>query len=361
MAYSASLGNGLLRYADDVHLVFQHTLHVVILILDLGCDNAFAVDCVQAFCRIQHHLLAQLEHSLVMVADDIGKRGFLNGSLEGAKMEETFVSVRLARHFIARHQAHKLVGDETGIYHLVLGISGMYIASLDADLGTGRIEVLILQLAHFTTIHGVSPFATELLHIKEMCASANLFIGIECHTDFSVLNLGMRHQILHGCHNLGNTSLVIRAQKSVTVSYNQVLTNMVLQFGKLGHAGYNACLGIQHHIRAVIIGNDTRFHVGSAAIGAGIHVADETNCGDGAFRIGRQGGIDIAVAVHLHFRQSQFLQFLHQVFGQGKLLLRAGASLGILAALGIKRNVFQETIYQCFFHNGMSIIWIKRY
>jgi len=103
----------------------------------------------------------------------------------------------------------------------------MHVASFEDNLGTGRIEVFKFQLAQFAAIHGITPFAAKLLHIKFMSPFTNLFIGIKANTNLSVLNFRMLHQVNHCRYNFGYASLIIRSEQCFAVCYNQVFTFMV--------------------------------------------------------------------------------------------------------------------------------------
>ena len=138
-------------------------------------------------------------------------------------MVETFVALGLARRFILGQQADEFVGQQCGVYHLPLGIAGVNVAAANDHLGTGRVEVLILQFAHFAAIHGVGPGAAKFLDIEQVGASSNLFVGIEGDANASVLNLGVSHQIGHGCDNLGNAGFVIGTEQRGSVGADDVL------------------------------------------------------------------------------------------------------------------------------------------
>ena len=203
----------------------------------------------------------------------------------------------------------------------------MHIAPLDGNLGTGRVEVFILQFAHFAPIHRIGPVTAEFLHIKQMGAQPDFLIRIEGDPYFSVFNLGMGLQIGHCLHDFRNAGLVIGSQQRVAVGHNQILAHMVVELGKTLHSGHHSGLLVQHDVAALIVADDARMHAGTACIRTGVHVADEAHHGQLAAGVGRKGGIHIGMLVHLHVLHPHVCELLHQQPGQVKLFLRAGAPL----------------------------------
>ena len=59
------------------------------------------------------------------------------------------------------------------------------------DLGTCSIEVLEFQFTNISTIHRVSPFTTELLHVEMMGSHTNLLVRIKGDADVAMLYLRM--------------------------------------------------------------------------------------------------------------------------------------------------------------------------
>ena len=69
----------------------------------------------------------------------------------------------------------------------------MHVTSLNSHLGTGGIEVFILQFALETTINGVSEFSTEFLHVEKIHSPAHFLIRSETDTDLPMFDFGMCH------------------------------------------------------------------------------------------------------------------------------------------------------------------------
>ena len=103
-----------------------------------------------------------------------------------------------------------------------------------------------------------------------MGAPTDFLVGIEPHTNVSVLDFVMVAQIAHGLDNLRNAGFVVRAQQCGAVGHDQVFTHMLLQFGKLLHRRHDAVA--QHDVLAVVIAYDAGLDVLSAGVGAGVVV-----------------------------------------------------------------------------------------
>ena len=66
-----------------------------------------------------------------------------------------------------------------------------------------------------------------------MGAHADFLIRIEGHTNLAVFNLLMVAQEAHGLHDFGNACLVVGAKQGVSVSDDEVFTDVFQQFGEL--------------------------------------------------------------------------------------------------------------------------------
>ena len=91
------------------------------------------------------------------------------------------------------------------------------------------------------------------------------------------------------------------------------------------------------------------------AVGAGIHVGDETYHGQRLVGVGRQCGVQVTVFVEFHIFHAQGLEFRLKMAGKGKLFLRAGCAARIFGRLGVETDVLQESFNDvhigCFFVN----------
>ena len=192
----------------------------------------------------------------------------------------------------------------------------MYIASLEHNLGGSRIEILELQLAHFTAIHGIGPFAAELLDIELMRSQTYFLVGIETDTDFTVFDFRMLFQIGYRRNNLRDTRFVIGTQQSLSVGDNQIFSLMVEQFRELGGRKNHFPFCAKNNILTVVILYNARRNIFSAHIGTCIHVRDEADNRHRLICIGRKGGKQITVFIQRNIFQTQRFQFFFQKPGK---------------------------------------------
>ena len=195
----------------------------------------------------------------------------------------------------------------------------MHIAPFENNLGRSSIEVLKLQLTHFTAIHSIGPFTTELLNIELMRSQTDFLIGIKTDTDFAMLDFGMLFQIYHRRNNLGNAGFIVSTQQGLSVGDNQVFPFVVEQFGKLGRRKDHFPLFAKNNILAIVILHNTRGDILTTHIGACIHVGNEPHDRYRLICIGRKGGEQITVLIQRDLFQAQSLQFFLQIFSKHHL------------------------------------------
>ena len=237
-------------------LVHQLGVHIIIGILHLGQEGAMTVLVVHPLAHVQDEALAHLEHLRVVVADYVSQGCLLHPTLHLVQVEEAFITRCALRHLVLWHLLGKLRGQQGGIHHLVLGITRMHAHAIHHNLGTGGIEVLVLQFAHLTAVHGVCPLASELLHIKQMCTTTDFLVGIEAHTHLAVLHLGVSQQVCHCRHYLCYTSLVVSTEQGMAIGNNEVLALVLQKFGELANACNYSFRLIQHDVRAIVVPYD---------------------------------------------------------------------------------------------------------
>ena len=163
----------------------------------------------------------------------------------------------------------------------------------------------------------------------------------------------MNHQVGHSRDNLGYAGLVVCSEKGVAVGDNQVFTDVRFQLGELADGRDDAFFLAEHDVCAVVVLDDSWFDVFAAAVGTRVHVSDESDGGDLSVGVGGQGGIDVAVGIHLHFGQAKCGQLVAQVGCQCQLLFGAGAlRLVLFAALCVEADISQEPFFQFTIHNS---------
>ena len=268
---------------DDVHLGINLLLHVIVLVVDIGCECAFTIFLVHLLDKGQHQTFALLELRAVVVADDIRQFGLFATTLHTRQVIEALIALGGLWTLVGRQQSHEFGSQQRCVHHLTLGIAWVYAHALDGDLCRGSVEVLELQLTHVATIHRVGPLAAKLLYIEVVGTHAYLLVGVEGYTYLSVLHFRMLLQPHHCLYNLCDAGLVVSTQQGGAVCDNEVLTHMSQQLREL--------LRTQDHtlrqldVATLVVLHDTRLDVSTRAIGTGVVVGYETDRGRMAFHI----------------------------------------------------------------------------
>ena len=316
--------HGLLGQCHHVEDGLHLFAHIIILVFKFAGDT-FAVFSIQVAGDVLHELLLLFKFGTVVVADDVGETGVLHCAFHVNEQVEAFVILGVLGLLGFRQHAVELHGNQLGVHHLIFRIAGVNVSSLNLDVGAGGIEVLILQFADGTTVHGIGEIATESFDIEILNPLSNLFIGGEAHADFAVLDFGMGQQKFHGRHDFSDAGFVVRTQQGLAVGYQQGLSLVVSEFWKVGEGELGMGFGIQQDVFSVIVLNDARLF-GTGHVGGRVEVRDETDYRQLHVAVGGQGGCHIAVFVFLHFRKTDPLQFFYQKIAEDKLV--RGARIG---------------------------------
>jgi len=264
-----------------------------------------------------------------VVADDVVHAGLLDVTLDAQQVVEALIAFSGLRGLVGREHRGELGSEGAGIDHLTLGIAWVDTDTFYIYARAGCIEVLELELAHIASIHGVGPFAAEALYVEMVGSHAYLLVGVEGDADVTMLDLGMVAQPTHGLDNLGDASLVVGSQQGMSVGHDEILTDVLQQFGEFCGAADNT-LG-EKDVGAVVLMDDVRLDVCTRTVGAGVVVGDEADGGDMTLRIGLQCGVDIAMIVHLDVAEALALEFLLQVLGEDELLRGARHAVAVFS------------------------------
>ena len=340
--------HGLDGRVDDVHVRLHHLAHIIILVFHLEPDRARAVLGVDEFGGLGHHLLAGLELGAVVVADDVGDVGFLDGSLEGNQVEEALVALGVLRAGERRQQAVELRRDVDGVAHLALGVAGVDVAALDVELGGGGVEVLELELADFAAVHRVTEVGAESPDVEGIDAAADLLVAGKGDGDGAVLELGMVDDILDGVHDLGDAGLVIGAEEGRAVGGDQRLADIVEQLRELLRLELEAGNALEVDGLAVILPDNLRLDVLAGGVGSGVDMGHEAD-GGGVFSVvAGDLGVDIAVLLRLG-GDAEGAELVREHVQQVPLLGRGRLGGGFFIGLRVDGDVAQEAV-EDFFH-----------
>ncbi len=114
----------------------------------------------------------------------------------------------------------------------MLGISGVHVAANECDACHGSVEVLVLELADFATVHGVCPVCAKERHVEFVGTLSDFFVGVEGYAYFSVLDFGMSLQVVDCRYDFGDAGFVVGAEESIAVGDDEVVSHIVEQFGE---------------------------------------------------------------------------------------------------------------------------------
>ena len=265
-----------------------------------------------------------------MIPDDETDCRLIYSAADACRMVESLIAFGLLRSFPHREVVNYFSCQSDGVEHLAFGIAGMNVSPLYSDSCSSGIEVLIFNLTHFTSVHRVCPITAETLHVKLMCSQADLFIRIKSDADFSVFDFGMFLKIFNGRDYLSNSCLVVGTEQGMPVGNNQIFTDMVLQFGKLRRRKDDVFLSTQRDVSSLIVLDNSRIHILSAHVWAGVEMRDKADSWNVTLGIRRQRSKEIAVVVKGDVFQAHLQEFIFKRRGKGHLPRRARCCLGCL-------------------------------
>ncbi len=215
-------------------------------------------------------------------------------------MKKALVPFRRFGTFLPGEQRYQLVGQMKRIDHLVLGISGMHIASLYLNLGRSSVEVLVLQFSQLAAIHRICPLGAEFGHVKFIGSAPYLLVGSKSNPNLAVFNFRMIQKILHGGHYCCDPRLIISSQQCGTIGDNDIFPCMSEQFREIGRRHDHIFCFVQHNVVSIVIFNHPRIDVLAAHIGTGIEMGYKPDDRSIFACIGRQGRHQITIIIEAH-------------------------------------------------------------
>ena len=133
------------------------------------------------------------------------------------------------------------------------------------------------------------------------------------------------------------------------VSNYDILSYIILQFGKYRGRKHDIVFGVQTDIVAVITSDDARLDILARTVWTGIHMGNKAHCRYFFVYIRRQGSIKIAIIIKVDIIKPYPFQFLFQISGEYQLFVCTRSGIGIFRRLGVKSHIMQEPVY--YFHN----------
>ena len=311
----------------------DHLAHVEILVLERERQHVVAVFLLQQVHAAPEEHLLLFEPVGVVVADDVAHRGPFDRAVHADAVVESLVSFGVLGPLFGREQGLQLAGHVEGVDHLPLGVARVDVAALDVDPGARGVEVLVLQLALHAAVHGVGEVGAERRDVEVIDAATHLLVGREADADLAVFDLGMRHEVFRGAHDLRHARLVVGPEQRRAVGVDQ---RVALEE-----------LSVEDDVAAVVLLDDARPDVLAAHVGRGVHMGDEAD-DRSVPASGRRGdrAHHIAVSVHRHFGHAECLHLVAQGRQEDLLLFGRGECRALLRRLGVVGDVFQKTFLE---------------
>ena len=144
-----------------------------------------------------------------MIPDDIVKPTFLHGTGHFRQVKKALVAFGGLRPLMDGQQALELHSQILRIHHGVFRRARMDVPSGESHLGTGGVEILVLDLPHRTAVCGIGVVRAEPGHVKAVCAAANFLVGGEGNLDRCVTTATAKN-FFRRSEDFGNARLVVR-------------------------------------------------------------------------------------------------------------------------------------------------------
>ena len=94
-------------------------------------------------------------------------------------MVEALVALGVGGSLRLRQQGDELVGHEDGVFHLILGGAGVDVDAVDGEGHGGGVEVLVLDLAQLSAVHGIGGLGGEFGGVKVVGTLAHSSSGVK--------------------------------------------------------------------------------------------------------------------------------------------------------------------------------------
>lgn len=149
-------------------------------------------------------------------------------------MVEAFVAFGVFGSFPPREHDDELVGYADRVDHFVVGVAGVYVSSVEGNFCNGGVEVFKFEFADFAAVHCIGPVGAETFDVEFVGALSDFLVGVEGDSDVTVLDFGMSLEESDCGDYFGDSGFVVGAEESVTVGDDEVLSDVVIEFGEVG-------------------------------------------------------------------------------------------------------------------------------
>ena len=149
---------------------------------------------------------------------------------------------------------------------------------MNRDNGRRSVKVFVFHLTKLSAVNRVGKLCAKILHLKPVCAAANLLIRSKSNTNLSVRNFFMGKQISGRRHNFCHTGFVICTKQCGSICCDQILSLVPLQERKLRNPHGNLLFCIQTDVMSIIIFYNLWLYIASSQSWCRIHMGNKPQC-----------------------------------------------------------------------------------
>ena len=205
------------------------------------------------------------------------------------------------------------------------------------------VEVFKHDLSLLTAVDSICILRIKPGNIKVIGSRADLLIGRKANRDLSVRLIRAYEMLQHG-HYLSHTGLVVGAEQTCAVGYNERSSAQSRQVGKFIRIENSSAVA-EHHVSAVVIVNYPGMNTCAVEVGRGVNMRDKTDlhCSLAPLRR-RQLCVNITPLVQPHIRKPHTGHLVGQQARQIKLAGRCRRGGAVLVRRCRNCNIFQQPL-----------------
>ena len=237
-------------------------------------------------------------------------------------------------------------GEPRGVDELARREAGVDLDAVDRHDHLGAGERLVLQLAHGRAVQRVGATRPETLDVEARGALADLLVRRETDAQGRAGQLGVRGQVGHRGHDLGDAGLVVGAQQRVAARGDDVMALLARQLGHRGRVEHRV-VARQLDPAALVGAVDDRLDAGAGRVRARVDMGDEADHRRVAVDGAGERGHHVAVVVELGVLDADGRELLDEHARQVELARGArGAPVAVAARLGVDAHVALEAVQE---------------
>ena len=299
--------DGLLRDLNHEGIPFNHLGHVAVCLRYFKLRAARAVFFIDAPRRRPHRLLALPQLPRVVVAEDILLKGALHRTAALVEEEKPLAPRGMFGTLRGRQQREKLHCQQLRVYHDVFRGPWVDAAPRKGDARRRGVEVFVRYLAEAPPVYGIGEVRAESFQVEALRAAPDLLVGSEGHGDPAVLDAIVGEQPLRHRQNFRDAGLVVGPEQRRAVGDDETPANVIFQDGKIIRPHDDVLLFVEENVAALVV-YQARPDILAGRGWRDVHMGDEAQRRNLARRIGRDGGVEIAVFVKTDVGEPHLLQ-----------------------------------------------------